>query len=409
MKPIALFLTSVATLTFNVVPALANPCADIKSTTQILDCAESQAPDVLRAAIAVERASATMTTAAQRPNPELSADSFHGTVDGGRASETEVSLSIPFELGGKRKARIASAEAASARAQAALVSEKANARTTVLLKLHRLRQLAHEKEVIEESIGTFSKLVSQYSARPTLSPEQQMTLSVFRLSKSEYELRRTSTLGELAELERFFTVYLGLKVEQIRSFLPPAPTKWPPLFTPSGTSLRLRLLDAELTSAQALLSVAESDAWPTLTIGPSLKLQTEQGRSDQLLGFNLSFPIPILNRNQGAKAEALSEIRLAESNKRLVQAEEDAIRGELRRTYEESMKVLTTSLTHAEIEQKHRQMEQLFLRGIVPSSLVIEAHRNYVELESLRNERELKAIEAFALLSALNGRPLEAL
>lgn len=381
----------------------------IASYQEAARCAEGRSPEVQKALLAMERAKSQVSAANQWRNPELSVDSFHGTKASERSSETEISLGVPIELGGKIFARTAVAEGGVAKAEAELFEARAKVRSTTLLKLHRLRQLIHEQEVIEESISTFSKLVSQYSKRLKLSPEQEMTVAVFRMSKSEYDLKKVETLDELLSLDSYLKVALGTSIEALKQNLPASPKTWPkidPNATPAN-SPRLKLAQAELATALAELSLAQSESWPTLTVGPSVKIQSEAGRSDQLYGFNLSFPLPVFNLNGPGRVAAAAGVKLAETGKSLALVELEKFREELARTYQQSISVLASTLSHQEIEKKHRDIERLFLRGIVPSALVIEAHRTFVELEKSRNARELKALESLMTIYTFDGKTPE--
>jgi cobalt-zinc-cadmium efflux system outer membrane protein len=59
------------------------------------------------------------------------------------------------------------------------------------------------------------------------------------------------------------------------------------------------------------------------------------------------------------------------------------------------------------MEVKHKNMEELFERGIVSAALIIEAHRLMAEFAAEQNEQELKAIEALWSIYALQGKILE--
>ena len=54
----------------------------------------------------------------------------------------------------------------------------------------------------------------------------------------------------------------------------------------------------------------------------------------------------------------------------------------------------------------HKKIENLFLKGVVPSSLVIEAHRSLVDFEKARNDHELKAIGALFNIQIIDGQPV---
>lgn len=385
-------------------------CLSRPSTAhEIVRCAEDRSPDVQRAMLQLEQAKSRVGVAGQWANPELAVDSLHGTVDSQASSETDIGLSFPIELGGKISARTSVARGGVAQAEAELNQARAGIRAETLLKLHRLRQLLHEAEVTDEAITTFSKLVTQYAKRPKLSPEQEIEVSVYRMVKSSYELKKADIQDQMAALGAFFEITVGLDAMALKNALPESPKTWPEVRETSASSLspRLALLDAELKSAQAEAELARSESWPTLGIGPSVKLQTEAGRSDQLYGFNLGLALPIFNSNRAARETAAAGVRLAEAKTRLGRLEEKKRRAQLLQSYRQSVAILTGTLSHRDIERKHSEAERLFLRGVVPSALIIEAHRTVTELEENRNERELKALEALYGIQTLDGKVQE--
>lgn len=384
--------------------------SNFKTYQEVILCAEGRSPEVQTSRAELERAKTEIRAASQWRNPELSSESFHGSSDGQSTAETDISLGVPIELGGKISARRAVAEGGVAEAEAKAFESKAKVRAEILLKLHRLRQLYHEQEVIDEAIGTFTKLVSQYSKRPNLSPEQKISATVFKMSKSEYEIKKTDSFEELASLNAFFKVAVGNSIEQLKSITPESVKKWPIVkdeYLP-GNSPLLKVREAEIRTSQASLSLAQSESWPTVTVGPSFKIQNQGGQTNHLYGFNLSFPLPLFNANGGGRAAAASGVQVSETKKNMSVLEEGKQREGLVRIYAESTRVLLATLSHQEIENRHTEIESLFLKGIVPSSLVIEAHRTFVELELTRNQRELKALESLLLIYTIDGHILEA-
>jgi len=385
-------------------------CASSVGTYRsLVECAEARAPGAQNAQLELEKAKAEVQAAGQWKNPELSAEGFRGKVASEDRSETDVALGIPIELGGKISARTSQAESRLEVAEANLQLTKAEVRAQLILKLHRLRQVLHEREVVEEAIGTFSKLVGQYTKRPGLSPEQQISSSVFQLSRSEYELKKAALDDEIFQIDSYLKLAAGVGFEQVKGILPDSPKNWPSIVgAVSGRlSPKQKILNAEVTSAVAGLSVAQSEAWPTLTVGPSVKLLNESGRSSQLMGLNLGLPLPLFNFNGGAKAAASAEVKVSELKQQVGLREQILRREELVKTYEQSVKVMSGSLSHQEIQRRHTEADRLFSKGVVPSSLVIESHRTSFELEKTRHERELKAMEALFEIYAIDGNILE--
>ena len=384
-------------------------CASPNSYQDLIACAELQSPEIQSAQLEVDRSKALIDAASQWQNPELSAETFHGQVDGEHRQETDISLGIPIELGGKLSARKEVAKGGFSLAEAKLYEARSKVRAQFFLKLHRLRQVTHEQEIADEAIQTFSKLIGQYAKRPGLSPEQQIAYSVYQLSRSDYELKRSSTVEEILGLETFFKLHLGLSLDQVRGFLPDSPKAWPKLALPVNAKLspQQQRFQAELATAKAELSLAQSEAWPTLRIGPSVKRQQEAGQSNDLMGINLSLPIPVFNLNGGARAAAASGFRQNELRREFGLKEQTLRREELQKVYEQAVRVMKESLSHEDIEKRHRDAEKLFTRGIVPSSLVIEAHRTSFDLEKTRHERELRTLETLIEIYTLDGNILE--
>lgn len=385
-------------------------CKGANSSVQALvECAQKNSPEIQDAELEVESAKAQVSSAGQWRNPELSAERTDGTLGNDRRSETDLSLGVPIELGGKISARTSVAEAQVAVAEAKLYGVRSKVRAEFLLKLHRLRQVLHEQEIIDEAIGTFSKLVGQYRRRPTLSPDQQLSASVFQMSKGDYDLKKSANLDEVLQLNTYFQVTTGLTADDLKGIAPKPPKTWPEMKAgnPSQISPQLKVLQAQVKGANAELSVARSESWPTLTVGPSMKMLKEGGLSTEMVGFNVSLPVPVFNLNGGAKSAASANVRLSEKRREFGEREQVAKRDELVRNYQQSVMALGTTLSHEEIERRHSDSEKLFARGIVPAPLVIEAHRSSFELEKSRHERELKALESLYGIYIIDGTNLE--
>lgn len=390
-------------------------CNSPKVYQDLIVCAETLSLEVQNAQLEVERAKSLSRDAGQWENPEFSAETFHGSVGGEDQSETDISVGLPIALGGKRSAQKNLAKGGQSVAEAKFYEARAKVKIQTLLKLHRLRQLIHEKEIADEAIRTFGKLIVQYGKRPGLSPEQRLSHSVYQLTKSEYELKKNDTLDEILTLDSYFKLNLGLSVDQIKNLLPQSLNQWPTITAPlekdlvssSDFSPTQQILNAELQSAKAELAVARSEAWPDLTIGPSVKLERQGGYSNSLLGLNLSVTFPVLKTNAGARAAAAVGVKIKETRHLFGLREQNLLREELQKIYDQSVLSLKQSLSHDGIEKRHKEAERLFSKGIVPSSLVIETHRTLFELEKIRHERELRALQAMLDIYVIDGKILE--
>ncbi|MNT07264.1 Outer membrane efflux protein [compost metagenome] len=207
---------------------VAGACESIKSYKDILRCAEENAPAQQIAQARLEGAQAGMEAQAQWKNPEFTGQTISGKVAGENSRETDLALNFPIDL--TRSAKRNAAEAGVALSQAEYSEAKAALRAEVYLKLHRLRQLLHEKSMIDESLVTFTKLTSSYERRPLLSPEQQVSLALFRMAKSDYQLKQSSNIEDVQQLEKSLSLLTQISASEIRKNLPPAMNAWPSSF-----------------------------------------------------------------------------------------------------------------------------------------------------------------------------------
>lgn len=342
------------------------------------------------------------SAAGQLVNPELEADTVH---KGSDASETEAALLFTLELGGKRSARKIEARAEASRVQATTELEKSRIKLEIVLGLYRLSHLKRERAIEEESVATYSKVVGQYQNRPALNPEQEVSLSVFRMAVSDHRLRLDSIKAEEEKILQEILSSTRLSKEQILGNLPDRKSSWPEIADSAATqsSPQTRIAQAELLSAQSVRARAQGDSWPDLKLGPMIKLQKEAGTQETYFGATVSLPLPIFSLNQGGRALGEAKVREAELALSATSRAVEGKRSQLARNYRQYVASLKSVLTAKELEQKHGQIERLFFKGLVPSSLVIEAHRQLFELEERRNEIERSAIETLGSIYILDN------
>ena len=191
--------------------------------------------------------------------------------------------------------------------------------------------------------------------------------------------------------------------------MPPKKQDWPiysrkePVFKGS----EIKLSEAELKNASAELELAQSESWPDLKIGPTIQSQTEGPFTYWTYGFNLTLPLPLFQINGGGRAVARASLMRAEQSLELKKRELSLEQKILLTQYQKSIKALKESVSFAEIERKHKIVERQFARGVISSSLVIEAHRQMVDFTKSQNEQEITALESLLRLRALEGSLFE--
>jgi len=393
-----------------------NLCGEPRTAADLIVCLEEKSPEIQRAKASLAAAEKLVGVAGQIPNPELSAQFSTGKIFqdddfGGqnvRSSETEVAIVQPIELGGKRSSRKETAKAKIRAAEADLYAARATGRILFLTQFNRLKQLLSEQVLIDEALGTFTKLVGQYQRRPALSPEQEVTVAVFRLAADDYRLRKAEVDDEVTQVHATLALQTGLRPESFAGYLPSRRVEWPTFAndTPLNTPFVAKA-EAQVNEAQADLKLAKSESWPILKLGPFFRLETTSNTNDPFYGLQFESPIPVLNLNRKGRAYANQVLMAAETNLDLAKKEQHQSREALLRIYQRSVAILSSTLTDPEVQKKHEKIERLFFQGVVPSALVIEAHRQLVDFETNRNARELAALKAMWGLYALEGKLTE--
>ncbi len=387
----------------------ADSCAQLNTFKDILDCALENHPDLIRGKKALFQADSFEDQAGQIPNPELDMKVTRGNNMGDNLANNQIDLPFTIQLGGKRSARIEKALAEKDQVASEFLKTKENVYISVLKTLHRIRQVHMEKGILEEALETFLKIQRQYKSRPKLGPEQEVSLGIFQLAEGDYKLRKTLLDTEENTLERNIEVATGKKFPHDKPVLPPKKSDWPD-YSLNSLELRgsdIRLSQAEFKIAQADLELAKSDSWPDLKIGPTVENISEGPIRWWTYGINLSLPLPLFNVNGGGRAVARAGLLKSERSLELRKMELNQLQNILLTQYQKSVRSLKESVSFSEVESRHISVERQFVRGVVPSSLVIEAHRQMVDYASSQNEQELIALEALLKLKALEGSLFE--
>lgn len=385
-------------------------CPLPRSAQDVVVCARENHPDVRRVGLRVERAKAQPAAVGQIPNPSMQVQSVYGSFGNEAQMQTQISLTQPLGLGGERSARVKEAEAKTSAAAGELRMSKADVTFQTVNYLHRLRQLLREKKIVEETLDTYRKLQRQYRARPALTPEQDVSLGTLEMAESDYFLKQAALLDEERKIAHFFHVSTGHSLEELSKVLPPVPKSWPEIAVVSDTNrpspeVARLLSDKEVSVAE--LSIARAASWPDVRLGPMIMLDQEGDRKRNYFGFELDIPLPFFNLNGAGRAAASVGVAMSERAVDIQRREESHERNEQEQVYAAATRTLSLTPSVDKITQRHRVMEKQFLRGVVPSALILEAHRQLLELEKSRHERELTAIRALWTIYRIDGKILE--
>lgn len=319
------------------------------SINELLERAMQSNQDLAAARLDIERARARLNQARSRPNPTLEIEQSSGRLVGnGGDGELSVGFSLPFEIYGRRTARINVAqieiEASAAEVRNRERQLAANILTNYVEALGALRELDATERLLELDLQTtrFVQIrVNEGDAPP-------LELSLLQAEVERLRARRQLAEGKLQSSLTQLKLFAGLSFdeplrlrEQINTAILPTLPQTREAAIDVGLRTRPDILLAQIEEqvATAGLRLVRAQARPDLTAYTRYK----QGRSgvdlptgtfpqrDRSLTFGVAVGLPVFNKNQGAKAEAEIAIRQAQARREFA---ERVVRGEILAAYQ---------------------------------------------------------------------------
>jgi cobalt-zinc-cadmium efflux system outer membrane protein len=285
--------------------------------------AGGSAPAAEAAAADVDAASAARRVAGLRPNPALSVEveNFVGTgpYNGVNGADITASVAIPLELGGKRQARIAVADAAAHRAQIAQAIAQADIRFQVT-ELYIQASADEVRVAIAEDqyriAGDTARAATIRVQAGRASPLEQERAEVARLTaETEAEKARRLADAARASLARRIGRPVTGPLDVAALGGPGSGTMGPPRPVSAAGTLALAAADADLATADAGVELARSQRVPDLTVGPGVRRL--EATNDVAAVFSVSVPLPLFNNGRAAVDQANAERRRADAQRRV--------------------------------------------------------------------------------------------
>ncbi len=382
-------------------------CSQEKTIQEFVECARMEAPE-FRMAFGLASSAELKAKASKRwLNPDFDSQSLFGRTFGNDQYQYQISLLQTIEFGGRRSARIYEAQGAHEVAQAKLQNMDAEARIKIYSKILRLSQIEKEKESLDEAIFTFKKLVSQYASRPRLSPEQEVSNTVFKIAQGDFQMRKVQLLNDEREVTNELKLHLRTEDDSFRKWITD------PVITLTSYEQKdfqvektpeYKISFADYLNAKAQKSNENAEFFSEVKIGPMVQFQYDGAQRSQLYGAQVSFPFPIWNQNGYGRESADQAIESAEIGLTLEKKKTILEHQRMVETYQDYFTSLKVVPTQKDLEAKHNKVEAQYLRGLVNSALIIEAHRSLIDFQKLRHESEMNALELLWNLYRLDGR-----
>jgi outer membrane protein, heavy metal efflux system len=330
------------------------------SLDQLAQTALAQNKTLQAAREQLRQAEGRLKQAGLRPNPSLD---LSRTTDVLFANEGEtafgVTLSQPFELGGKRLKRIQVAEAEVELAKAELAEAERQLIGQLRTAYLRAAETSSRLNFLERSRGLNQQMIQVMSVRLSSGDASRLESHLLQAENNRVEAQRLSDESQLMQEMLEIRKIAGLSLtEPLRIPSLPLPPTTPSRETESN------LIDAAFrnrpdlqatrireTLANAGVMLARAQVAPTIVGSvryardPNISrfataTQPRAFEKDSVLEFGVSIPLPLWNREQGNIQEATSKITQARAER---EALENTIRIEVTaasRRYESAVQSL---------------------------------------------------------------------
>jgi cobalt-zinc-cadmium efflux system outer membrane protein len=295
---------------------------------EALDRVGASSPFRDAAAAGIRAAEAQRRVAGLRPNPSIvgEAENVAGTgiYQGLRSSETTLGVALPLELGGKRGARIAVAEAQIGRAGLQAEIARADLRLRVTQAYNAAAAAQRRTAIAEDQVGIAAEVLRAARVRVQAgraSPLEEQRADVARISaEGALERARRSAEAASGNLARLLDMAVGRLDSSWFDAVPSVGPSRPP--TTSGT-LTVAAARADLDTATAQIRLARSQRVPDLTVSASARRL--ELTNDVAAVFGISIPLNVFNNGRAsiAVAEAQREQSDAQRRVSLLNAEQD--------------------------------------------------------------------------------------
>lgn len=291
---------------------------------QAVAAAGGTAPAATAASAAIEAAKAGRTVAGLRPNPIVQGQIENvvgsGPYRGLRSAETTVGFAVPIELGGKRGARLAVANAQLSRAelQAAITAADIRLQVTQLyveaVAAERRVETARDQARIANDAFRAAGIRVQAGRA---SPLEQQRADVARIN-AEAIAERQSRLADAvrANLARRIGQPISGSLDSgVLDRLPSSGTYGALSPVDTAGTLAQAAANAEFSVADAGVRLARANRVPDLNIGPALRRL--EATNDTAAVFTVSIPIPLFNNGRAAIAQATAQRTQADALRRV--------------------------------------------------------------------------------------------
>ena len=312
------------------------PAGPVLTLEDAIAQAQASSPTSAVAAAGLQAADAQRRVARLRPNPSLDAMSENvagtGAYSGLRSSETTVGLSLPLELGGKRSARVAVAEAQGGRAQLEAVIAAADLRLRVIQGYNDAAAAGQRAAIARDQVAIAAEVLRGARVRVRAgraSPLEEQRADVARINAEGAAERAQRTADvTLANLGRL----IGTPVAAVdQAWFSRVAGIGPAVPVDTASTLAAAAAQADVTTADAQVRLARSQRIPDVTVSASARRL--EATNDMAAVFGVSVPLPLFNNGRAAvdlasaqrsQSDALRRVATLNAEREIAAAQADA-------------------------------------------------------------------------------------
>jgi cobalt-zinc-cadmium efflux system outer membrane protein len=303
LRYLTLIAGVVAIVPMSPVLAQSAPQGTVLTLDEAITQAQASSPTTAVTTAGLQAADAQRRVARLRPNPSVEAMTENvagtGIYNGLRSAETTVGLSVPIELGGKRSARIAVAEAQGGRAQLEATIAAADLRLRVIQAYNEAAAAGQRATIAREQVGIANEVLRGARVRVragSASPLEEQRADVARINaEGAAERAQRNADVTLANLGRL----VGTPVMAVdQAWFSHLPGIGPVVPVDSTSTLTAAAARADLATADAQVRLARSQRVPDIAISASARRL--EMTNDTAAVFGLSVPLPLFNNGRAA-------------------------------------------------------------------------------------------------------------
>jgi cobalt-zinc-cadmium efflux system outer membrane protein len=357
-------------------------------------------------------------TAAERPNPTVSATGIYEPIGGGASPWIPgVIFDLPIETFGKRRHRLEQAQHLSEAARFNLAAAAWKVRSDLRNSLVEYVTAQERVDSLQRQVRLREEMMSRLEQQFRAGAISLIELNVQRLAMAHARADLADALRLQAETRPRLASALGVPASALNgasfSFEVVKPPAAEELTTPDAR--RMALLGrsdiltalADYAASQAALQLAVAKQYPDVHLTPGYSWNAGgAGENDWQLGVNLE--LPLLNQHQGAIAEASAQREASAARFLALQAK---VIGEIEqavasfRASETNVKALEGLAVAQEATQQSVTAE--FQAGAVDRLEVLTGEIELNNTQLTRLEAQLKLLQAFGALEDAVQRPLD--